>query len=591
MIMTTNSTRIVLLSVLLFPAFPGAAAEEAWVEESNQHTMKVLEAAAQFTPEAVAGQGVTGFDQDTLDLGKDIHSRRIASREDQVAHLDEALKTTEHPKVRQDIEILIKALEDANTSAELNSRYMLPYYNVPATYFFGFRSLLDPRVPAERYPAALTRLKRYTGQEDGYQPLTALAQARSEERFGDKGLIGPYRGQLENDLENAPRYMSGLTEIFENSGLEGWEEDLELLEQQVVEYTEWLKAEMLPRSRDSHRLPEPIYADNLKNYGVDMDPRELIRIAQIGFGEIQNEMHSIARLIAGQRGLESGDYRDVIRVLKLDQVPADDVLPLYRERLSQLEEIIREQEIISLPERDAAIRLATEAEAASMPAPFLSPPQLIGNTGQPAEFVLVTSDPTAGEDAAVMDDWTHDAVTWTLAVHEARPGHELQFTSMVEGGVSQARAIYAFNSANVEGWGLYAEAVMKPYLPLEGQLFALQARLARAARAFLDPMLNLGLIEPDAARDILTEEVGISPAMAGSEIDRYTFRAPGQATSYYFGYLNMMRLRTETELALRDDFVEKDFHDFVLAQGLLPPELLRQAVLDEFVVEQRRTGP
>ncbi|MDX1556674.1 MAG: DUF885 domain-containing protein, partial [Xanthomonadales bacterium] len=508
-----------------------------------------------------------------------------------IAQLRAALSTTEHPKVRQDIEILIRALEDAATSAELNRRCMLPYYNVPATFFFGFRSLLDPRVPADRYPAALTRLKRYTGQEDGYEPLTVLARARTVERLGEPGLIGPYQGQMENDLANAQRYMSGLADIFTESGLEGWEDDLALLEQQVTEYTDWLRAEMLPRARAGHRLPEEIYADNLKNYGVDIDPRDLIRTAQIGFSEIQNEMQSIARLIAEQRGLESGDYRDVIRVLKQDQVPPDEVLPLYHERLSQLEQIIRDQAIISLPERDAAIRLATEAEASAMPAPFLSPPPLIGNTGQPAEFVLVTSDPTAGEDAAVMDDWTHDGVTWTLAVHEARPGHELQFTSMIEGGVSQARAIYAFNSANVEGWGLYAEAIMKPFLPLEGQLFSLQARLARAARAFLDPMVNLGLLEPDAAKDLLMDEVGISAAMAGSEVDRYTFRAPGQATSYYFGYLNMMQLRAEAEIALRDQFVQKDFHDFVLAQGLLPPELLRQAVLEEFVPANRGIGP
>ncbi len=58
----------------------------------------------------------------------------------------------------------------------------------------------------------------------------------------------------------------------------------------------------------------------------------------------------------------------------------------------------------------------------------------------------------------------------------------MQFTTMLRGGVSTARATFAFNSANVEGWALYAEAIAKPYMPLEGQLFSLQARLERAAR-------------------------------------------------------------------------------------------------------------
>ena len=78
--------------------------------------------------------------------------------------------------------------------------------------------------------------------------------------------------------------------------------------------------------------------------------------------------------------------------------------------------------------------------------------------------------------------------------------------------------------------------------------------------------------------------------MARSEVDRYTFRAPGQATSYYYGYMNMMRLRTEIQLILRDRFDQRKFHDFVLAQGLLPPEILRQAVLGDFVPGQAITA-
>jgi uncharacterized protein (DUF885 family) len=58
---------------------------------------------------------------------------------------------------------------------------------------------------------------------------------------------------------------------------------------------------------------------------------------------------------------------------------------------------------------------------------------------------------------------------------------------------------------------------------------------------------------------------------------------PGQATAYYHGYTKMQALRTQTELALRDDFDQRAFHDFVLAQGMLPPDLLKQAVMESFV--------
>ena len=147
--------------------------------------------------------------------------------------------------------------------------------------------------------------------------------------------------------------------------------------------------------------------------------------------------------------------------------------------------------------------------------------------------------------------------------------------------------MFAFNSANVEGWALYAEGITKPYMPLEGQLISLQYRLLRAARMFLDPMLNLGLITPEEAKALLMEDVVVDEKWAQNEIERYTYRMPGQATAYYYGYLKLQSLRTQTELALRDKFDARAFHDFVLSQGLLPPHILKQAVMQEFVPAQK----
>ncbi len=186
-----------------------------------------------------------------------------------------------------------------------------------------------------------------------------------------------------------------------------------------------------------------------------------------------------------------------------------------------------------------------------------------------------------------MDDFDNDAISWTITAHECRPGHELQFAGMLERGVSTARAVYAFNSANVEGWALYAEAVMKQYLPLEGQIGSLQMRMLRAARAFLDPMLNLGLIEPDAAKRILTEEVMLSEGFAKTEVDRYTFNAPGQATSYFYGYSRLEALRTRVELAVGPKFRQQPYHDFIIGEGLLPLDLLEEAVMTRFAPSQQ----
>ena len=86
--------------------------------------------------------------------------------------------------------------------------------------------------------------------------------------------------------------------------------------------------------------------------------------------------------------------------------------------------------------------------------------------------------------------------------------------------------------------------------------------------------------------DIITLPERNASIQLATEADRYAFLAPGQATSYYYGYRNLQRLRTEVEMALGDRFNQLKYHDFILKQGLLPPELLRQAVLQEFVPGQ-----
>ena len=129
---------------------------------------------------------------------------------------------------------------------------------------------------------------------------------------------------------------------------------------------------------------------------------------------------------------------------------------------------------------------------------------------------------------------------------------------------------------------------MKQYEPIEGQIGVLQMRMMREARAFLDPMLNLGMIQPDAALRFLMEEVLLSEPMAKQEVDRYTFNAPGQATAYFYGYSKLNALRTKVEIALPDAFREQPYHDFLIGQGLLPFDLLEKAVMEEFVPSQRK---
>ncbi|HEX7374252.1 MAG TPA: DUF885 domain-containing protein [Steroidobacteraceae bacterium] len=572
-----------LAAVAFMTVAAGAqAAEPGWIQQSNANAQPLLELLAKYAPEVAANIGVDGHDAEVRDLKPDVDARFEADSKRVGDALAGQLAAEKDPRVRQDLQILIAAEQEQRDSSALNHRLMLPYFDLTGTLFRGFQSLLDPRVDKARYPAALARLRKYVGREPGYESIARLAQDRSTERFGDAGLTGPWTNEVEQNLGNSQRYLTGIHDLFVKSGLKGWEKDFRTLERQSADYDAWVRKEILPRARKTNLLPPEIYADNLRQVGVKADPQQLINRALVGFVQTRDEMQTLARILARERGYASADYRDVLRELKKVGISNDQLMPVYHARLAAIEDIVRREHLISLPERQAVIRVATEAESAAQPAPHLSPPRLIGNTGEPAEFILPLENPNATS-GAKMDDFKFDAITWTLTAHEARPGHELQFAKMTEVGVSIPRAVFAFNSANVEGWALYAESFLKPYLPLDGQMGVLQMRLMRAARAFLDPMVNLGQITPAAAQQFLMDEVLLSEPMAKQEADRYSFLAPGQATSYFYGYEKQLGIRARAEMALRDKFDVQSYHDFVISQGLVPPELLEQAVMEQYV--------
>jgi uncharacterized protein (DUF885 family) len=99
--------------------------------------------------------------------------------------------------------------------------------------------------------------------------------------------------------------------------------------------------------------------------------------------------------------------------------------------------------------------------------------------------------------------------------------------------------------------------------------------------------LQMGKVTPEQAYKVLEDDVVLSHAFATEEVERFTFRSPGQANSYFYGYTNLLALRKETEAALGKKFDQKKFHDFILAQGLLPPDLMRKAVIEDFVPSQK----
>ena len=163
-----------------------------------------------------------------------------------------------------------------------------------------------------------------------------------------------------------------------------------------------------------------------------------------------------------------------------------------------------------------------------------------------------------------------------LTLHESVPGHHLQGALAEEQeGLPNFRR-YSYISAYGEGWGLYSE-----WLGIEAGFYTdpysefgrLTYQMWRACRLVVDTGVHAFGWTRQQMLDFLGTNTALSRHEIETETDRY-ISWPGQALSYYTGYLELRRLRAEAERELGARFDVRDFHDAVLRQGSVPLPVL-----------------
>jgi hypothetical protein len=128
-------------------AMPALAAEQPWVTKSNENAKLLLNVVAKYSPENATELGVDGFDEQITDMSRDLFEATNKDVRAVIAQLQQRLKGETDPKVRQDLEILIKAGQDQLRSAALKRKYLMPYVDVGQLLFGVVRATLDPRIP------------------------------------------------------------------------------------------------------------------------------------------------------------------------------------------------------------------------------------------------------------------------------------------------------------------------------------------------------------------------------------------------------------------------------------------------------------
>ncbi len=167
-----------------------------------------------------------------------------------------------------------------------------------------------------------------------------------------------------------------------------------------------------------------------------------------------------------------------------------------------------------------------------------------------------------------------------LTLHEAVPGHHLQGALAKEQGDQPDFRRNEYISAYGEGWALYAEKLgieMDIYETPYQDFGRLTYEMWRACRLVIDTGLHTKGWSRKQAQDYLADNTALSIHEITTEIDRY-ISWPGQALSYKLGEYTIWQLRREAEASLGAEFDLRDFHDFILALGSVPLDILKDEV-------------
>ena len=329
-----------ILSLAVLASAAASAAPPAaspWVATSNADTANVLIAQARFSPEDASDAGLAQYDGFAADLGPNINERYRSAMQALRMPLQQRLKTEQDARVRQDLQILLSSIDDEITGIGLGEKYNLPWVDVPQMMFAGMQGLLQQQLPAARRAKALERLQRYVGLAPGSTPLTEQAMARFSEKLGKPGLRGPVKARLEKSLANVPTYIKGIRELFAAMKIAGAEPALAAMEKQLVDYAAWERKQVLPLAREDFRLPPELYAYRLKRIGIDIDPQLLIQRAQVEYMETRAAMQALAPIVAKAKHINADDYRAVIRAMKQEVIPNNQLETRYKQVNSALE--------------------------------------------------------------------------------------------------------------------------------------------------------------------------------------------------------------------------------------------------------------
>jgi uncharacterized protein (DUF885 family) len=358
-------------------------------------------------------------------------------------------------------------------------------------------------------------------------------------------------------------------------------------------YAAWMKTDLLPRSNGDYRLGADTFAKKISyDEMVDLPPSRLLEIAMADLHKNQAEFARVAKQIDPAK-----TPQEELKELQGMYPAPDQLLNTFHQTFDSLIGFIRANHIITIPSDVQPTLEDTPPFMRATTFASMDPPGPFETRSKKAYFNVTVPEKewTAEHIAGHMAQFNVGTIVST-SVHEAYPGHYVQFLWMPQFG-SSIRKVLGANS-NIEGWAHYCEQMMldegydaapagasaadvrKANLIRLGQLMD---ALLRDARFVNSIKLHTGEGEPggkwtiEQAEDFFVNQGYQTRAIAEVE----TKRGTEDATYLYYtlGKLEIMKLREDYKKKMGAAYTIGGFHDAFMKQGFAPIKVIRKAML------------
>lgn len=339
----------------------------------------------------------------------------------------------------------------------------------------------------------------------------------------------------------------------------------------------WLKSELVPRSHGAFAIGAQAFADKLRyDEMVDIPLDRLLAL-----GEAHLEQDHQAFVATAQQVAPGRTPRQAMALLEDDHPTAANLIASAKATLEGTRQFLIDHQIVDVPSQVRPIVAETPpflrtGSFASMLTPGAY------ETKATEAFYYITP-PERDWDAKHVNEHLrlfNGSVMNLITIHEAFPGHYLQFLYAKQFPTKTRKLLYA--NTNVEGWAHYGEQMMIEQGFGKGDA---KIRLAQLSEALLrDCRWVVGIKEhtqgmsvEEGAKKYFTDECFQEPANGYEEARRGAY----DPTYLYYtlGKLEIYKLRADYQKAKGSRFSLREFHDQFVKQGGLPIKLIRRILL------------